>query len=137
MSKNTNTNNILYYLKASDLTNAKFNYLKQKYNIQDSELAFMCYYNKKINIKCPQFWKYNKKQQSTLNYPIKYNILYKLFLMRHGYYVLPTSFIIGLFTILYLKSNKKVKKSLIKQKTSSKVSYSKVEPYVKLLETIV
>ena len=49
--------------------------------------------------------------------------------MRHGYYVLPTSFVIGLFTILYLKSNKK-------KELYSKVSYSKVEPYVKMLETM-
>jgi hypothetical protein len=126
--------NITYYLKSQNLTNLKINELKKQYNIQDSELAFICYYNKKNNFKCPKYWKYNKKTVSKLNYPLKYNILYKLFLMRHGYYVLPTSFVIGLFTILYLKSNKK--KELYSKVSYSKVSYSKVEPYVKMLETM-
>lgn len=127
-----NTQEITYYLN-NNISINEFNSLIKKYNIQQSEIAFICYHNKNYNKICPKQWIYSKTKKSSLKYNAIQSLLYKLFLMKNGYLVLPFAFVLGLISIYHLFGTKKEKEQ-IKKISSNKIPIKKVQGYIELLE---
>lgn len=97
-------------IKNSDLSTLNENSFKINFkDIPESEIAFLCYINKTFPKKfCPSKWKYNYKKSDVMYFNSFEKIQYKLFLMLHGYYILPIGFVIGLINGLsyYNQRNK-------------------------------
>lgn len=133
-----NKDSITYYLN-NTISISEFNEAKKKYNIQDSELAFICHQNIKYhnnkNYKnvCPNEWIYSKTKKSSLKYTTTESLLYKLFLIKNGYLVLPFSFVLGLVSVYYLFATKK-EKQVVKKISSIKIPLKKVQGYIDILE---
>lgn len=112
--------------KNKDFSKANGNYLQQ---INESELAFLCFYNKTIPRQfCPKNnWKYKRTAKETFVYTTVERIQYNIFLMLNGYSILPMSYFYGLLMSLTLFATKGIKdKSKSKSKADSQIKESKI-----------
>lgn len=117
-------------IKNANLSSLTENSFKINFkDVPDSEIAFLCYINKTLPSKfCPSKWKYNYKKSDVIYFNSFEKIQYKLFLMLHGYYILPIGFVVGLINGLYyynqpnkIKETKKTGKSIVVGKYTFKI----------------
>ncbi len=106
--------------KNKDFSKTNGYILKQ---INESELAFLCFYNKTIpKIFCPnKNWKYTRNTTESFAYTFTERIQYNIFLMLNGYSILPMSYFYGLLMSIGIFSAKQLKgKSASKRRSSTK-----------------
>jgi hypothetical protein len=117
---------MIQFSKLQNFNFTKFNKeeLKEFFkNIPESEIAFLCRYNKTIPLFfCPLKWKYHPMVKSEVYYTSIEKIKYNIFLLTHGYYVISMDYVYGILSFIGLGLNMKGKKQSEKVKTISKNS---------------
>lgn len=106
-------------------------------NTPESELVFLCRYNKTIPVFFrPIKWKYYPTQKSNIYYTSIEKIKYNIFLASNGYYVISFDYIYGILSFLGLAINMKNKKARsVKLKTISKNSEKILKVDTKIINT--
>lgn len=116
---------MMQFTKVINFDFSKFNKEELKVFFKDtpeSEIAFLCRYNKTIPLFfCPLKWKYFPSQKSNIYYTSVQKIKYNIFLMSNGYYILSLDYIYGILSFIALLFAKKQTKNT-KLKTISKNS---------------
>jgi len=111
-------------IKNADLSKTTKNGFDRYFkNIPESEVAFLCFYNKTFpKFLCKEKWKYSPRQNSAMVFSKIEYIQYCLFLLMNGYSILPIplTYLYGLISFIGVTSfSLKPSKSKTKRKTES------------------
>ena len=117
--------------KNKDFTKTKGYNLKQ---INESELAFLCFYNKTIPKEfCPnKNWKYKRNSKESFIYTFIERLQYNIFLTLNGYSILPLSYFYGLLMSigLFINKNKYIQNKKQSTKSDSQIKESKITSHL-------
>ena len=136
--------NVETYFNKNYVNKKNIKELTKKYMIPSAELYFISTFNKSIATCLPEKLTFNGIR-SKLIYPFKYDVLFRIYLIRYGYFHLPVPVFVSILTAYYVydKLTKKQKTDVedIIQKYSGKssskeyvVPEEKLMPYIKLIE---